>query len=83
MAARRGAPLLFNRSAGAEMWPAGFAYDLDVALLPAPRPNRTLSYADVVANCRRGLSRTTLPLGNTLGARYLSSSDEEGVVPRL
>jgi hypothetical protein len=33
MATRRGAPPLPNRSAGAEMWSTGFAYDLEVALL--------------------------------------------------
>lgn len=77
MAARRGAPPLFNNSAATEMWLPGFAYDLDVALPPPPPP----SYADVAANRRQGLRQTALPLGNTLGAGYLSSSDEEGVVP--
>lgn len=82
MAARRGAPPLFNRSAGEETWPAGFAYDLDVALPPPPPPSGPRSYANVVANRRQGLRRTTLLLGHTLGAEYLSS-EEEGAVPRF
>lgn len=82
MAAHRGAPPLFNHSAEVEMWPPGFVYDLDVALLSAPPPNRTLSYADVAANHHHGLCWTALPLGNTLRAMY-PSSNKEGPVPRL
>jgi hypothetical protein len=68
MATRRGAPLLPNRSAGAEMWPTGFAYDLDVALLPPPPPTGPCSYADVAANHLQGLRRNALPLKNALRA---------------
>jgi hypothetical protein len=83
MAARCGTPLPFNSGARAEWWLAGFAYDLDAALLPAPPPTWSLSYTNVVANHRQGLRRNALPLKNALGAGFVSSSDEEGVVPRL
>jgi hypothetical protein len=47
---------------------------------PSIRPH---SYTDVAANYHLGLRRSGLPLGNTLEAGYLSSSDQEGVAPRL
>ena len=37
MAGRRGTPLASNSNAGAEAWPPGFAYDLDVVRPPPPR----------------------------------------------
>jgi hypothetical protein len=83
MAAHCGAPPLPNHSAGAEAWLPGFTYDLNIALPPAPPPTHLLSYADVAANRRQGLHRNVLPLGNTLRARFVSSSDEEGAVPHL
>ena len=83
MAMHRGAPPLFYHSIGAEMWPVGFVYDLDVMLPPAHPPNWTLSYADMATNRCRGLCQTTLPLGNALRAGYVSSSNEEEAVPRL
>ena len=65
------------------MWPTGFAYDFDVVLPPPPPPTGPRSYADVAANHRHGLSQNALPLGNTLGAGFISSSNEEGAVPHL
>lgn len=56
----RGASALFNNQAALEMWPAGFAYDLDVAFpsallrsarTPTPtwRPTVTWAYAEVAS----------------------------------
>ena len=83
MATRGGAPPLPNRIANAEMWPTGFAYDLDVTLPPPPPLTGPCSYADLAANRRHGLRQNVVPLGNALGADFVSSSDEEGAVPRL
>jgi hypothetical protein len=63
--------------------PPGFAYEIDVALPPPPPPFGPCSYADMTTNCRQGLRRNTLSLGNALRAGFVSSSDEEGAVPRL
>ena len=52
MAAPHGAPSLPNRSANAEIWLTGFAYDLDVVLLPPPPLIGPRSYVDLL--CRRG-----------------------------
>jgi hypothetical protein len=75
MAARRSASLLPIHSTGAEAWPPGFAYDVDVALLLPPPPSRR-SYADVAANRRQAQHRNILPHGNALGAGFVSSSYE-------
>ena len=83
MAARCGAHSLPNHSADVEAWPPGFAYDLDIVLPPPPPPSGSLSYVDVAANRRQVQCRNALPHGNPLGARFISSSVEEGTVPHL
>jgi hypothetical protein len=66
MAAHRGAPPPFNSGSRAERWPAGFAYDLDIALPLAPPPTRSLSYVDMAVNRRQRLRRNALLLETQL-----------------
>ena len=51
MAGRCDAPSVLNRDAGADAWPPGFAYDLNVAIPPTTPPSGR-SYADVAADSR-------------------------------
>ena len=83
MAVRHGAPPLPNHSAGAEAWPPGFAYDLDVALPPPPPSSGPHSYADVAASRHQSLRRNDLPRGYAVGIGFVLSSQEEGAAPRL
>jgi hypothetical protein len=80
MAASCGTPPLSNSSAGADAWPPGFAYDIDVAL-PPPPPSGTRSYADVAANHRQSLHQNALRRGHAVGTGFVSSSDDEGRLP--
>jgi hypothetical protein len=66
MAACCGPPLPFNSGSRAEQWSAVFAYDLDIALLLAPPPTRSLSYVDVAVNHRQRLCRNVLLLRTPL-----------------
>ena len=83
MAARRGAPSLPNRSTGSEIWPSGFAYDIDVSLPLPPPLSGPRSYADVTANHHQGQCRNVLPPGHAVEAGFVSSSNEEGAILRL
>ena len=51
MAALRDAPSVLNRDTGADAWPPGFAYDLNVAI-PPTTPASGRSYTDVTADSR-------------------------------
>ncbi|CAN6234630.1 unnamed protein product [Urochloa humidicola] len=77
MAARRGVPPFYNSNDDEEMWPPGFAYDLNITppspLLPSP----PRSYADVASN-----RRTVLPSGSTLGAGFVSPTTKHRNVGR-
>jgi hypothetical protein len=75
LAACQGAPPLPTSNIGAEAWPLGFAYDVDVPLLPLPPPPGGRSYAEVTR-------RSILPPRNALGAGFASSSHEKEAVPR-
>ena len=80
MAGRRGTPLASNSNTGAEAWPPGFAYDLDVVLPPPPPLPRGSSYADAAANRPR---RGALPPGTALGARFASPPTPGEAAPHL
>jgi hypothetical protein len=75
LAACQGAPPLPTSNIGAEAWPPGFAYDVDVPLPPLLPPPGGRSYAEVTR-------RSILPPGNALGAGFASSSHEGEAVPR-
>jgi hypothetical protein len=75
LAARQSAPPLPTSNIGAEAWPPGFAYDVDVPLPPLLPPPGGRSYAEVTR-------RSILPAGNALGAGFTSSSHEGEAVPR-
>ena len=51
MAGHRDAPPVTNRDAGADAWPPGFAYNLNVAIPPTTMASGR-SYADVAAESR-------------------------------
>jgi len=70
MAGRRDAPSILNRDAGAEAWPPGFAYDLNVAIPPTTLAFGR-SYTAMAADGRPNQSR--LSNAAALGDSFISS----------
>ena len=70
MAGRCDAPSVLNRDAGAEAWPPGFAYDLNVAIPPMTLASGR-SYTAMAADGRPNQSR--LPNTAALGDNFISS----------
>ena len=80
MAGRCDAPSVLNRDAGADAWPPGFAYDLNIAIPPTTPASRR-SYADVAADSRPHQRR--LPNGAALGDSFISSPAGGEAAPTL
>jgi len=70
MAGHRDIPPVLNRDVRADVWPPGFAYDLNIAIPPTTPASRR-SYADVAADSRTHQRR--LPNDAALGDSFISS----------